>query len=69
MYGKALEMMNKPEEAAKYFEQAWDLREATQGIRGSRADSDADYTISPMACHPTHRSANHESVWCGVRQQ
>ncbi|KAF2118386.1 P-loop containing nucleoside triphosphate hydrolase protein [Lophiotrema nucula] len=43
MYAKSLEKLNKVEEAEALFEEAWGLREETEGLRGSPSDRDEDY--------------------------
>ncbi|KAI1842360.1 hypothetical protein JX265_001792 [Neoarthrinium moseri] len=44
MLGKTFELEGRLDDAEKCFENAWALRQRSHGIRGSREDSDMDYT-------------------------
>jgi hypothetical protein len=44
MLAKAFEMEGRRDMAAKYYEEAWALRERMSGVRGSARDKDSDYS-------------------------
>ncbi|KAG9498193.1 hypothetical protein J7337_011088 [Fusarium musae] len=46
MLAKAFDMEGRGEEAKRYYEQAWNLRENIDGTHGSVADTDEDYSAA-----------------------